>query len=337
MKPLLFYVFCAVLCLCACTNSSARHEADVFYGLEEELAEFVADKPGKIGVAVIADGGDTLTVNNSDDYPLMSMFKLHQAIAVSRVLDVRGIGFDTVVRVDRSSLDPDTWSPMLKEHDEDEIVVSVGELLDYILVHSDNNASNILFDRVASVASTDSIVRNIVPAGRFRLLYTESEMKAEHGLAYANVSSPLAYAVMVSRLFTDSVVSASKQEFIKDAMRRCSTGESRIAAGLGAGAVFAHRTGSGYINDRGEVVAVNDGGYVLLPDGGAYTIVVMVKDFAGPQADADKLIAEVSRRVYGRLANAASTASRSSSSCLSRLMMVPSGPNSMMQGMPVMP
>ncbi len=337
MKPPLFYVFCAVLCLCACTNSSVRHEADVFHGLEKELAEFVADKPGKIGVAVIVDGGDTLTVNNSDDYPLMSMFKLHQAIAVSRVLDVRGIGFDTVFRVDRRSLDPDTWSPMLKEHDEDEIVVSVRELLDYILVDSDNNASNIFFDRVASVASTDSIVRNIVPDGRFRLLYTESEMKAEHGLAYANVSSPLAYAVMVSRLFTDSVVSASKQEFIKDAMRRCSTGESRIAAGLGAGAVFAHRTGSGYINDRGEVVAVNDGGYVLIPGGGAYTIVVMVKDFAGPQADADKLIAEVSRRVYGRLANAASTALRSSSSCLSRLMIVPSGPNNMMQGIPLMP
>lgn len=319
----------------ACTGS--KNTTVSYDALVERIDSIISGRPGQFGVAVIVDSRDTVTVNNSDDYPLMSMFKLHQAIAVSRVLDVMGVAFDTVVRVDRRSLDQDTWSPMLKERAEDEIVVSVGELLDYILVHSDNNASNILFDRVASVASTDSIVRNIVPDGRFRLLYTEAEMKAEHGLAYANVSSPLAYAVMVSRLFTDSVVSASKQEFIKDAMRRCSTGESRIAAGLGAGAVFAHRTGSGYINDRGEVVAVNDGGYVLLPDGGSYSIVVMVKDFAGPQADADKLIAEISRRVYGRLANAASTASRSSSSCLSRLMIVPSGPNSMMQGMPVMP
>lgn len=327
----------ALALLAGCAAGQQTKEPKLLEGLEAELTAFTDSLPGQFGVAVITDGGDTLTVNNRADYPLMSMFKLHESIAVCRVLDGRGVGLDSLVRIERRLLDADTWSPMLREHEEDVMDISVKELLDYILVHSDNNASNVLFDRIVSVSSTDSITRSFVSDGSFKLVYTEAQMKAEHSLAYGNVSSPLAYAEMVNKVFADSIVSASKQAFIKDAMRRCDTGMERIAAGLGADASFSHRTGSGYINSRGEVVAVNDGGYVLLPGGVAYTVVVMVKDFKGPQPEAEKYMAEISRRIYCRLASAASTVARSSSSCLSRLMMVPSGPKRMMHGMPVIP
>lgn len=73
---------------------------------------------------------------------------------------------------------------------------------------------------------------------------------------------------------------------------------ARIAAGLPEGVSFAHRTGSGYINSRGEVIAVNDGGYVLLPSGMGYSIAVLVKDFGGEPEEAEKVIAQISKAVY---------------------------------------
>jgi len=39
-------------------------------------------KKAEVGVAIIADGKDTVTVENNRRYPLMSVFKLHQALAV---------------------------------------------------------------------------------------------------------------------------------------------------------------------------------------------------------------------------------------------------------------
>ncbi len=66
---------------------------------------------------------------------------------------------------------------------------------------------------------------------------------------------------------------------------------------------FAHRPGSGYTNSRGEVVAVNDGGYVALPDGNGYSIAVFIKDFGGSQEEAEKIIAMISATIYSHLTN----------------------------------
>ena len=48
--------------------------------LQEQLRRMVADKKAQVGIAVIVDGRDTLTVNNDVRYPMMSVFKFHQAL-----------------------------------------------------------------------------------------------------------------------------------------------------------------------------------------------------------------------------------------------------------------
>lgn len=51
--------------------------------LETQLKQAVKDKKAEIGIAVIIDGKDTVTVNNDTHYPLMSVFKFHQALALA--------------------------------------------------------------------------------------------------------------------------------------------------------------------------------------------------------------------------------------------------------------
>lgn len=293
----------AVAMVTGCTSrkqADAAATADGHEVLVDSIQEIVKGKPGQFGVAVIIDSKDTIAVNNSDDYPLMSMFKLHEALSVSHVLDSLGQNLDSLMVIDRAQLDEHTYSPMLKHYDSQQIEISVGRLIDYILIDSDNNASNLLFDSISSVGAVDGFVRSLVPGDGFRLVWREADMKAVHDRAYDNRSTPLAYASLVNRVFTDSLVSHAKQQHIKSAMLRCDTGLARLSAPLKdkGGVTFGHRTGSGYINERGEVVAVNDGGYVTLPSGKSYTIVVLVKDYAGPQEDAEGVMAEISRVVY---------------------------------------
>ena len=45
--------------------------------LETQLKQAIKDKKAEIGIAVIINGKDTVTVNSDIHYPLMSVFKFH--------------------------------------------------------------------------------------------------------------------------------------------------------------------------------------------------------------------------------------------------------------------
>lgn len=268
--------------------------------LREKLEAAISDVPGRVGIAVISPEGDTLTVNNSGDYQLMSVFKLHQALAVAHALDLQGVSLDTVIRVRRTEFDPDTWSPVLKEHPDSLLSLTMTEWLSYLLQQSDNNVSNMLFQRIASVAATDSFIRASTGITDFRLTVMEEQMHRDHSLADGNRSTPLACASLIRKVFTDSLVSPVKQKAICRILSECRTGLDRIHVPLaGESSIkLAHKTGSGFRTPQGILMAHNDVGYVTLPDGRAYVLAVLVKDFDGSEAEASAVIAAVSAIVY---------------------------------------
>lgn len=268
--------------------------------VRDSISAIISGMPGEIGVAAIIDSRDTVTVNDIDKYALMSVFKMHQAIAVCHSFDLKGIPLDTILEFDRTSLNPDTWSPMLKEHQDAHFRMPVSELLRYTLMQSDNNASNLMFDRLVSVAETDSLIATLIPRNCFRITERESDMQSDHAKSNNNHSSPSGVARLVERLFTDSILSTEKQEFICETMRGCHTGADRIAAPLAGkdGITIAHKTGSGYINESGILTAHNDAAYITLPDGTSYTLVILVKDFAGNEKQASDIMARISDTVY---------------------------------------
>lgn len=284
----------------ACATGAGSGRGSLPDGFADTLESIVSQYPGEIGVALLTDCGDTVTVNNVDKYPLMSVFKLHQSIATCYRLDSRGTSLDSVVNICVGTLNPDTWSPMLKDHAGAVIELSLGGLMRYALIKSDNNASNYLFDTVMGVAPVDSFIATVIPRDCFRLSVTEDAMWRDHSRCYDNHSSPLGVALLIDRLFSDSIVSEHSRNFICGAMAECVTGADRIAAPLAGkkGVTVAHKTGSGFRNADGNLSAHNDAAYVSLPDGRHYILVVLVKDFNGTESEAAAAIARVSAVVY---------------------------------------
>lgn len=285
---------------------TAVHDgADSSYSsiISDTISEIVASYPGEIGVAVIIDDSDTVAVNNRNIYPMMSVFKVHQALALCDDFDRRGISLDTLITIRRDELDPHTWSPMMKDYPDSEFSLTVKDLLRYTLRQSDNNASNLMFGRLLGVEETDSFISTVILRRDFRIAYTEAEMSADHRRAYSNSTSPLGAAELINRLFTDSLVSRDKQDFIMRTLGECETGKDRIAAPLidRDGVSIAHKTGSGYINEEGVLAAHNDVAYICLPNGTRYSLAVFVKDFKGNETQAAKAIAHVSAAVYSIL------------------------------------
>lgn len=291
----------AVILLTACRQREAVGH-DYRTGLEKELTAIADSAKGDVGIALIYDG-DTLTVNNDAIYPMMSVFKLHQAVALCRMFEENGTSLDSVMTLRRSELDPDTWSPMLKDHSGEEISLPMRRLLEYTLIESDNNASNEMFVRLMSPAACDSVIAGIIPRGSFEIRFNEAEMQDDHSRAYSNRTSPLGAAILIDRLFTDTLVGKSYQDFIKSALMRCQTGPDKISAALSEreGLTIGHKTGSGYRDENGRLAASNDVAFVTLPDGRHYSLAVFVKDFDGTDAEAAATIARISAAVIKAL------------------------------------
>lgn len=62
-------------------------------------------------------------------------------------------------------------------------------------------------------------------------------------------------------------------------MVECQTGQDRLIAPLlDKKVTMGHKTGTGDRNAKGQQIGCNDIGFILLPDGHAYSIAVFVKD-----------------------------------------------------------
>lgn len=295
-RHILFAIASCILCCFACKGNNSRTE---IASLRDELHSLVDTVPGTVGIAFVSDT-DTVTVNNGVHYPMMSVFKLHQALAVADAVEKRGNSLDSMLNIRRSELDRNTWSPMLKKYPDAEFRISVGELVEYAVTLSDNNASNLLFRHIVSPAATDDFIRSKAKDSSFQIRLTESEMKANPALSYLNNTSPLSAALLIGQVFEEPMVNSASQDSIRHYLSKTATGHDRLGTVVKGSDIklFAHKTGSGYRNEAGELTAHNDVGYFVLGDGRNYSLAVFIRDFNGTEKEASKVIAEISECVY---------------------------------------
>ena len=128
--------------------------AKAYPALREQIQHIIGNAEAEIGVAVIINGKDTLTFNNEAHYPLMSVMKYHQALAVAHYLDQRDLPLSTHIRIEKQDLRPDTYSPLRDKYPNGGISLSIGELLTYTLQLSDNNACDILFEYIGGTKAS---------------------------------------------------------------------------------------------------------------------------------------------------------------------------------------
>lgn len=266
--------------------------------LEKQLKEVIVGKKAEIGIAVIINGKDTLTLNNDVRYPMMSVFKFHQALSVAHYLEQKKLPLTTPIHIRKSDLKPNTYSPLRDKYPQGDIDLSVGKLLAYTLQLSDNNACDILFDYTGGTKKTDRYIRSL-GIDHFAISQTEDDMNRDLQSCYRNWTSPLDAARLVELFITRPLVADVYQKFIKQTMITCETGKDRLPKPLfNTQAVIGHKTGTGDRNAKGQLIGINDIGFVHLPDGQRYTIAVFVKDSEESAPATAQIIADISKVVY---------------------------------------
>ena len=266
--------------------------------LQAKIEEVIAPYDAKIGVAVIVNGLETTTVNNTADYPLMSVMKFHQALAVANFLQHEDGQITDKLYITPEQLLPDTWSPLRDQYPGGGVRVSIGDLLRYTLQQSDNNACDILFNLIGGPRYVNRYIRSL-GLRQTVITATEAEMHASEKACYANRTSPLDAARLLERFETRMLFSHDVQSLIRRLMITCQTGMDRLPLPLmETKAVIGHKTGTSDLNSRQRWTGTNDIGFVRLPSGQRYVIAVFVKDSAEAPVTNARIIADISRTVF---------------------------------------
>lgn len=261
----------------------------------EKIKSLVEGKPAEVGVAWIA-GGKAASVNNGAEYPLMSVFKTHAAVAALRRMQRAGTPTDTLIRVEAEEMAKDTYSPLLKLHPEGGFTIRFDSLLHYSVALSDNNACDVIIRLAGGIRAVGQEMRSIGLAD-FSLTETEASMHADPTRSYNNRSTPLSAACLFRKIYEGGILTGGYADLLKRTLAATSTGPDKMAAALGPGMALAHKTGTGFTLDDGTMTADNDAGAITLPDGRRIYVAVLVKDSKlGPAGNA-RLIREITKTI----------------------------------------
>lgn len=289
-KSTFMAVLTAFLLLAGC---SSRKPA-----LQSELEDLVNSFPAKVGIAVISDT-DTLIVGADEHFPLFSVVKFHQALAVAELMsnhqDLQPTDtFGNVVMVSAEELKPDTWSPMRGKYP-DGGSFSVWQLMEFSLIDSDNNACDILYHHFATPQQVECHIKKLGITD-CAITWTEEEQHKDPLRCYDNWTTPLAAARLLGHFYATHADDKCT-EFVWRTMSKCKTGAFRIPKYIADQATaIVHKTGTGFVQEDGTVTGINDIACIILPDGSHIELAVFIKDAKCDSAICEELIASIAYR-----------------------------------------
>lgn len=266
--------------------------------LRQEVQDIIQNKKATVGVAIIYDGTETLTMNNQYRYPTMSIYKFHQALAVLDYLNKHNLPLEQQVYISKSALLPETHSPLRDKKPEGNFYMPIKELMQYSVSQSDNNACDILF---SFLGGTDYVEKYIKSLGimQIAIAATEKEMYDDHSKQYSNWTTPYAAVELLEKFRQQEDWFPSKyKDFLWNSLIQTSTGKDKIKGLLPSGTIVGHKTGTSFRNTQGLKTADNDLGFIKLPNGKNLSIAILIVNSLENDTTNAEIIAKISKAAY---------------------------------------
>lgn len=280
-------IFCLLLSI-ACSTTPPQ--------LETCLDEIVSGCKAEIGIAIRTPNGETVTRNDTL-LPMMSVFKFPVALAVLDRMERQNISLTDTIRVGPEWLVPNTYSPMRDSLPAKGGALTLGRLLRYAVSQSDNIACDVLLQQVGGPAAVDAYIRSLGIEG-VEITASEEEMHRSVANQRLNRARPSSVCALFDLFLQGTLLNEAHNAFLDRLLRETVTGANKLKAGVPAGTVIGHKTGSSDRTADGIRIADNDAGYVILPDGRRYCITVFVTESGEDDATNAAIAAAVSKAAY---------------------------------------
>jgi beta-lactamase class A len=304
--------------------------------LEGQLAALAAEAGGVAGVGILhVESGQRASLRGGERFCMASVYKLPIAIALLRRVDRGQSSLEQEVTYGARDLRPGiAHSAIVDRAAGGTASATVRELLEAMLIESDNTASDLVMGLVGGPAAVTAQLREAGlsgidvsrPEGQIALDYwgvTGAPPPAEWTLpmfdrlrakvapasrraaaeAFASdvrdTATPDAMATLLARLQKGELLQPASTALVLDVMTRATTGPDRLKGLLPRGTVVAHKTGTGG-DTEGVNSCTNDVGLITLPDGSHVAVAVFVRSSPRPLAGRERAIAAIGRAAYDR-------------------------------------
>jgi len=237
-------------------------------GLERQLSNLVAGRPGEYGIAALdLKDGTTVSVNGETAFPMASTVKVAIAAAYLAQVDHGRRALSDVIDGR-----------------------SAAKLMELMITRSDNHATDELLHNLGGPSVIQQwLTFNGVNGIRVdrtiaQLLRDPRDLNDRH-----DVATPMAMVTLLRKIDSGNVLKAESRAVLLELMSRCETGTRRIRALLPAGTRVEDKTGT--LNG-----VTNDVGFITMPDGRRVAVAV----FARGGVERQRGIAEAARAIYDR-------------------------------------
>ncbi len=295
---------------------------------EREIARLAAAARGAVGVAALhLETGCALAHDADANYPMASTVKVPLAIAVLEQAAAGRFNLAAPVDVHPNEMNPS--GPVSEEFRHGRVAMSPRALLDPMITHSDNTATDVLFRLVGGPPAVqdhmralgideirvDRTIRELLlvlyalkdpgtSTSIYQALFSlgEDEVMRRRARAAApdpaysrdprDQATPRAMLALLAKLHCAEAIAPRNCDILLEIMSRTTPGLRRIRGRLPPGVAVVDKTGS-------ACGTTNDAGLITLPHGaGTLALVVCIKDSPLPVADREDIIADIARLAY---------------------------------------
>jgi len=295
--------------------------------LESQILSLVRRIDGTFGVAAKhLESGQELLVNGDIPFPMASVFKVPVLVEVLAQIEEGRFTLEEEISIQIP--DQHLGSGMLSDLDAPGIKLSVRNLINMMMMISDNSATDILVTKVMpenvntrlrsygiegitvdrtcqelileAVGADPEQYRGMgldeVSQSYRRDMRDDPQRTAQARALFSQVpkdqSTPKAMNELLERIWNKEILDKSACEHIISVMLKCQTGAGRIKGDLPRGVQVAHKTGTigGTVNDVGVLYLPDDLGHVVLS--------IFAKDTGDETSDVEDVIAQIARFVF---------------------------------------
>ncbi|PQA58560.1 class A beta-lactamase [Siphonobacter curvatus] len=266
--------------------------------LRKAIQQIAQSSGGTVGVSIIhLERGDTLSLNGTGHFPMLSVYKFPIAIALLNQIEAGKFDLDTKWHVTKKELLSNTHSPIRDKYPQGNVDITIRELIENMVALSDNNACDIILRKLGGTKVVENYFHHL-GYKNIAIRATEEEMATEWSVQYQNWCEPVLMGRLLNDFYEGKLLNSAYTKVLKDIMLSTSTAPNRLPGLLPKGTPIARKTGTSGTSPAGVTAATNDVGVITLPSGQHLVVAVFVMDSKAETAVREQTIARIAKAAY---------------------------------------
>nr|WP_294796165.1 class A beta-lactamase [uncultured Mucilaginibacter sp.] len=264
--------------------------------LQQQINEIAKDAKGIVAVTALnIETRDSLSYNGEAQMVMQSVMKFPIALAVMRQVERGKFNLNQIIKIRERDIHH-SRGPLFEKYPKG-VDMSLSELLSYMVSLSDNNACDILLDKLGGVKPVMEYLGSIGVNG-IVIDASEGDMAAAWEVQYTNWCKPAAMVHLLDVFYQGKALNKAGTDTLMKKMVETTTGPNQIKGLLPAGTIVAHKTGRSDTNSAGLAPATNDLGIITLPNGQHLALAVFVGNSTADLDTRQSVIARIAKAVW---------------------------------------